>query len=244
MRIFILILSFLLAYNISFSQLYSENVIGLIGSKINIPIYLDSNFESGSDIITIQGVLTLEKPEVFIPEKFKSSNYDLEYNFVRINNSTYNFNLIIRNITKPYKNPVIYLNGEALASSDTICYLLFDGIYINNQQYNEFSSNVILSNYDIPMPYIRLAVLEQNYPNPVNSGNQTTWVYKIDKNSKVIFKMYNLLMKEVFAEDLGDINKGVNEYIFKYSSEFSAGCYWMSLNADSEVVYKKFLIIK
>ncbi|MGE5621122.1 MAG: two-component regulator propeller domain-containing protein [archaeon] len=83
--------------------------------------------------------------------------------------------------------------------------------------------------------------LEQNYPNPFNPATKIK--YSIAKESFVTLRVFNLLGKEVASIVTGRQTTGVYEVSFDGSS-LPSGIYLYRLEAGSNIITKKFVLIK
>ena len=103
---------------------------------------------------------------------------------------------------------------------------------------------MISSSVGPPLPYIRFATLEQNYPNPVPSGTSTTFAYRIDRRSEVVFHIYNLLGQELVTAELGEQELGPHIFVFVPYPTMPTGAYLVRLVTNSGSADKVMHILR
>jgi hypothetical protein len=91
---------------------------------------------------------------------------------------------------------------------------------------------------DIP----RIFNISQNYPNPFNPT--TTIEFTLNKDSKVLLKVYNVLGQEVATLIDGEIQAGILHRVPFDASRLSSGIYFYRLEAKGNVQVKKLVLMK
>lgn len=253
MRRLLFLLLFLQAIqlNASFTSDTARAYIG--GDLARLPITVSTDDSASYRSFEISGYFKLSNPTVFYPENFaivdtlgQVDNIDLHnVNLLRLNDSIYEFKIFLsfHGQAQDYST-YLYLDGTALAGSDSICLVYFDSLVVNNKPNDAAIGTVITESIGTPLPYVRFAVLEPNYPNPVNIGQTTSWAYKIDKNSDVKFYIYDNAGQRKQIGYYPNQSKGV--HVFKYTPEFymCAGGYLIVMETNSGVQTDHFMIIK
>jgi len=227
------------------SQIYSDTARGEVGDEIIVNINIPDSI-SATGINSISGKIFITNPTVFYPDSLSSGNNIIINNneLVRQNDSVWNFNIEIQKPQDSISEVIVKLCGEALAGTDSLCTLRFSDVIMNNFPINDFNAIVITNTSGTPLPYIRFAKLDQNFPNPVPGGSSTKWHYIIDKPSIVEFYIVDYRGKETFLTNLGEQANGIHEYIFTPELGFSSGLYWMKLKTNTGESLVPFIIAK
>jgi hypothetical protein len=84
-------------------------------------------------------------------------------------------------------------------------------------------------------------VLWQNYPNPFNG--QTTIGFKLKTGGRVAVKLYDLLGRKLREIVSAEFSAGSHSILFG-SSDLPSGVYLYTLEAGSEVLVKRMLLVK
>jgi hypothetical protein len=85
----------------------------------------------------------------------------------------------------------IQLYVQALSGNDSLCTLFHQNIRAGTE--NATDTVMIIAVHSlIPLPYIRIATLAENIPNPIERGKQTTWAYRVDKATPVHILLYDI----------------------------------------------------
>ena len=114
----------------------------------------------------------------------------------------------------------------------------------NGEALDTFDALVIISSKGTPLPYIRIARLEPNYPDPVGPGRESKFIYHIDKKSRVQFFLIDILGKRFILEDIPEVRPGTHEFIFRPDLKLPAGAYWVLLSTNSGKAYERIMITK
>jgi hypothetical protein len=225
MKIFLLVF-FLLKISV-FAQ--SDTARGIVGEKVELRLVID---KPDTEIVKISGQFLLSNPTVFYPEEFlKADSVVLK----RENDSVYLFSFSARD--------TIFLKGEALAGSDSLCEISFRNVTIDGIAVGDFKGTIITESIGAPLPYIRFATLEEGFPNPVYRGQEVTWAYRLDKPSNVQFAFYTILGKEILLKDLGEQPLGIRTFSLRPDIDFAAGVYWVRLKTDFGESLQQMMVI-
>ncbi len=244
-NLLIFLLSFILLRNVSESQIVKDTLRGTVGEELCINFSLLNDTTIIGSSMTFRGKFKLSNPTVFYPENLvKNDKHTIaEATIKRFNDSIYTFSIIMNDIAVSDKFIGFSLCGEALAGSDSICVVYFTDDTLNDYDYDNFKCVIITKSIGTPLPYIRFATLEQNYPNPVPGGISTKWFYRIDKTSEIVFSVIDYLGRETVVEKLNEQPEGINEFSLVPSLFFISGLYWLKMTTNSGSVIKPFIIL-
>ena len=172
-------------------------------------------------------------------------NITQDTKITQINDSLYQFELGIGNlaIAFPVDTVTFYLSGELLAGYDTVSYLNFFDVKIDDKAENNFYDTVYSFTKVPELRYIRLARLYEGIPNPVWQGSSITWNYNIDKPSDVIFKVYTISGAVVFEKKIYSL-AGFQQFTLMFDNTYSAGFYFISISTNSGDDFKSFVFLK
>ncbi|MES2764909.1 MAG: T9SS type A sorting domain-containing protein [Bacteroidota bacterium] len=223
----IILFSFFLLKTFAFAQ--SDTAHGIVGEKVELRLIVDKPDE---EIVKISGQFLLSNPTVFYPEEFlKADSVVLK----RENDSVYSFSFSARD--------TIFLKGEALAGSDSVCEISFKNVTIDGIAVSDFKGIIITESIGAPLPYIRPATLIEGFPNPASRGQEITWAYRLDKTSNVTFGFYTLLGKEILLKDLGEQTATIHTFSIIPDVNFAAGVYWVRLFTNSGEALQQMMVI-
>jgi glucuronoarabinoxylan endo-1,4-beta-xylanase len=96
-----------------------------------------------------------------------------------------------------------------------------------------------------PQPFVlpKNIELEQNYPNPFSSS--TVISYKLNKQSDVSIKIFDILGREVRAMKIGSQMLGTHQLVWdgkdNYGNKLATGIYFYQLQTGSETFVKKMI---
>jgi len=231
-------LLFLLLPALAGAQIAVDTVRGVVGKTVGVPIRLAPGGGNGwENPVTLSGRIRLSNPTAFYPQRFIAPAGDSVVNFTlrAEKDSIYIFSLTVRrdSIGRTAGDTLVYLAGEALAGSDSVCILRFEILSLDGSPVAGATGAVITQSIGTPLPYVRFATLEQNYPNPVSRGRRTTFAYRIDKRSDVRFHIYNLMGQELFVAQVGDTDIGPHLFVFVPEPTMPAGAYLIRLVTNS-----------
>lgn len=140
---------------------------------------------------------------------------------------------------------LFFLQGKALAGNDSLCRLQFLALTVNDTlNFTPFSLLLISRSVGPPLPYIRFATLEQNYPNPVPAAGSTIFPYRIDKASDVQFVLYDITGRSEVVGSLKNVPAGVHQFVFFPESKFMTGAYRMRMITSSGEASRRLLIVR
>lgn len=242
-----LLLALLLGAAPARAQIVIDTARGLVGQKVRVPLHLTADsVESG--FLTLTATMQLSNPTVFYPERFTAPSGDsvIGSTMRQVKDSIYEVSFTIQRSggARSGGDTLIYLDGEALAGSDSICIIDFTRISVDGNELHSASGIVITRSIGPPLPYVRFAILEQNYPNPVPRGGSTTWAYRIDKRSDVRFHFYNVLGEELMVVQLGDQDIGPHTYLFTPQLDMPTGAYLVRLVTNSGSADKLMMVLR
>ncbi len=211
---------------------------GLVGEQVRMPIVLRG---TGGEVV-VRGVLALGNPTVFYPERFVEVRTGalLSSHLSRLTDSTWSVELRLR-----YQpgDTVCSLVGEALAGSASQCSLVLQDIEADAMPWPDAAGVVSVTSIGTPLPYVRFARLEPNFPNPAVRGQTTTWVYRIDKASDVRIVLYNLGGRTVDVLSFGVQKPGVYRVPYRVSGQMATGLYWAQLVTASGLSSQPFVVV-
>lgn len=194
---------------------------------------------------SITGKIILENPTMFFPDSLANSGLTEIYNYslTRENDSEYNFSFDYT-LTNKANILEFSLCGLALAGNDSL-----SKIYIHNLTpifYHFEDKEITLKSTSIggELPYLRMPILWDIYPNPVRPIQEVTCKYRIDNTQHIIFKIFDFQGKMISEFDLGDVSRGTHNFTFMTNYYYSSGVYILQLETKKHKLNQKFLIIK
>ena len=195
------------------SQIRVDTARGLVGKEIDLPLSYngEENLDSGR-VISLVSDFQLTRPTVFYPQAFRpgASLTILDSVLERFTDSTWSFTLSLQvERTLRKGDTLALLAGEALAGTDSTTLLLFTNVRIDDQPVPDMTGTIIAESIGTRLPYVRFALLDPGRPNPATTGETVRWGFRIDKESEVYFKIYDILGREVSVKDFGVLQKGV-----------------------------------
>ena len=252
MKFFIYTLLILLSLRLNAADFVSDTARANVSEYISLPLNISVE---GANVkqISITGEFKLSNPTVFYPEYFEINdsvgnlygavieNYKLE----RHNDSMYSFELNI-GFENGQDSPEILVChcGEALAGSDSICYVDYYDVQINSEGIPGTTGTIIIQSIGPPLPYVRFARLERNYPNPIGRGETTKWVYRIDKKSRVRFYLFDSAGQEKQIGDFPGMEIGIHEFNYTPDYTMCTGSYILLMVTNSGTEMDNFIILK
>lgn len=245
-RILKILIFVILAIESSFAQFSAINIKELIGTTIKIPVIYNDSL-SQNKLIHFQSDLFIKNPTVFYPEKIvQSKDYTLQNDsLIRLTDSTYHlkFDLILES-EFIVGDTLFYIQGELLAGSSTITQLSFTKVKLDDSLMEDFSSQV--ENYSSAgiITYHRFPHIFEYYPNPVNVGDKSTWVYYIDKDSDIKIWLCDLRWKQILLEEKKNVEKGIHVFEYFPTIEISMGLYWLMIETNLGYMTEPIFIIK
>lgn len=243
-----LLLLLLLAHTPARAQIVADTTHGVVGKTVQATFRLATNGNDYHGVMTLRGTMQLSNPTVFYPERFIAPEGDsvIAFELKGVKDSIYTISVTLRrdSTNSTRGDTLFYLAGEALAGSDSICRLTFRDITINEMAGNIAPGAIITRSIGPPLPYVRFAILEQNYPNPVPRGGTTKWAFRIDKRSDVRFSFYNLLSEELFTVNLGDLDIGPHTFTLTPQLDMPTGVYLVRMTTNSGSVDQVMHILR
>jgi hypothetical protein len=230
------------------AQLVVGDARGLVGQEVRVPLRYIGPRDS-LDSISVSGSLHLSNATVFFPERFTDTTGTTLANWrlQRLSDSTYNFSFTVAIVPPTNGSPgdtIAYLAGEALAGFDSVCIVTLSDLSINGDSAIDASGRIVTTSIGTPLPYVRFATLERNYPNPIRSGEKTTWAYRIDKPSQVIFRFYNLIGEERITADLGDQPAGIHTFSLTPTIETATGMYIVRMETSTGDAFQFMHVVR
>lgn len=211
---------------------------GNVGERVRIPVSLMRS----ADSLVVQARVVLGNPTVLYPEGIVATGNGrlLSARVQRLSDSVHTVEFVLVGATT---GVVCYLVGEALAGSASTCRLTLRNIEVNGEQWETTEAVVTVQSVGTPLPYVRFARLEQNYPNPAQRGQSTTWAYNIDKGSVVQLVLYTLTGKEIEHFQLGYQELGIRRFSYIVPHEMATGVYFARLITNSGNSFQPFVVV-
>lgn len=238
MRFFTFLFVLLTIASSAHAQLVVGQGRGTVGERVRIPI----SAERAVDTLAVHCTIALSNPTVLYPEHFADAgNGTLVSSAVqRVNDSLYTAEFVVAGATT---GVVCYLVGEALAGSDSTCRVTLRDIQMRGEQWQPTQALLTVTSIGTPLPYVRFARLEQNYPNPAQRGQSTTWAYNIDKSGNVQMIFYTLTGKAIQHFHLGYQEHGVHRFTYTIPVDMATGVYLARLVAVSGNSFQYFVVV-
>ena len=218
-------------------QVRVDTARGLVGKEVSLLFRYDGDqsLDSGS-VIDIGGDFQLTHPTVFYPQVFRPGSKVslIDSTLDSSTDSTWSFSLSLLLHDGVEKGDTLFLlSGEALAGTDSTTLLLFRNLTFAGETFPDMIGTIITESIGPRLPYVRFAVLDPGRPNPTTTGVKVTWGFRIDKESEVIFKIYDVLGQEVNVQDLGVLDKGVYINTFTPDITIPSGMFIVRLITNS-----------
>ncbi len=251
MRVVLHLLSLLwllLLSAVASAQITVDTARAVVGTSIALSVRIEPGATTWANPLRLSGRIRLSNPTVFFPQRFAAPAGDTVLNSALSaeNDSTYTFSVMLRRDSahRSAGDTLFYLIGEALAGSDSLCVLRFENLLLADMPSGDAIGAVIIRSIGPPLPYIRFATLEQNYPNPVPHATATTFAYRIDKRSDVRFIIYTMLGQELVIAQLGEQAIGPHLFIFRPDPTMPTGQYMVRLVTNSGSAVKMMQILR
>lgn len=230
------------------AQMFCDSAEAYIGKTPLISkIGISKSIVSSADTNIITFDILLSNPTVLYPDSIIFDYNNLTYIesvLERQNDSVYT--AYLKFLVKKDNDTNVFVNlySTALAGNDSLATLSFINVKHNNKVLPDFRGHVKVISIGTPLPYIRFAFLDQNYPNPVRAGESTTWKYYLDRESGVTMTMYNILGQATSIYESEKETKGNHYFIQHFDSFFAAGLYYMKLKTDIGTSTVPFFVFK
>lgn len=247
MRLLFTMLLLLATAAVARAQLGTDTTRAIVGQEARVAMRYDGSVAALPGEVTVSGWLLLGNPTVFLPQRLLASGGDtlVKTKLTRKTDSIYTFEITLRLAPGRRAGDTLFeLAGEALAGSDSLCALRFWSVTIGDHLADNVTGLIISSSVGTPFPYVRFATLEQNYPNPVPAGSGTTWAYRIDKPSRVIFRIYDMSLREMIYADLGDQPLGIHTFTLADLSPLANGAYVVRMTTSSGEAHRFMHVLR
>ncbi len=187
----------------------------------------------------ISGEIHISNPFVLYIEEIyinnKSANIEVNYN-------TVNFDLTID--LMPDQILTFKINMIALAGNDSICYLTIRSFLVNGSAIDTLNSVIFIKNPFFNDIYIRLAWIEDIYPNPAFASNEFFILFNIDSDSESNLEFYDINGRLSYEYSLGLCKSGLNLKKIPFQNNISVGLYYIQLKTNSGVDFRKIIIYR
>ncbi|MBC8145722.1 MAG: T9SS type A sorting domain-containing protein [bacterium] len=229
------------------AQVFADTARGLVGKEVQLALRVDEPVDS-ADSISLRGSFLLSNPTVFFPERFVAGSRTTirAFELMRVNDSVYQFNVVValNDRRLSIDDTLCLLAGEALAGYDTISAVRFTGLRANDGPATNATGTIITTSVGTPAPYIRHATLQQGYPNPARRYQTVTWAFRIDKESDVIFAIYNLTGQRISHRELGTLPPGIYTETFNVEFDVPTGTYPVELTTNTGIARGWMNVVK
>jgi hypothetical protein len=229
---------------IGYAQLYIDDKQFDLGSYDCLWISSEDSIINSFKVLEIRGRFKLSDQYLFYPERFISSeNYVLtDQSLFRVNDSLYSFNFDLTILEDdPFSDILFYLCGYALADRDSICFVKFYDISINDVTFEDFTGRIIIKTENGSIPYIRMPQLKV-LENPV-SANEIMVEAILWQDSDVSFFVYDITGKLMNLDKYEGINAGKRQFNLNIG-HLSSGVYIIIMYTDHGSTSERFLLHK
>ncbi|MFZ4568448.1 MAG: T9SS type A sorting domain-containing protein [Bacteroidota bacterium] len=94
-----------------------------------------------------------------------------------------------------------------------------------------------------PLPYIRIAAVSDNIPNPVSIYQITTWFYRIDRPSDISIQILDILGRIIYKEKFFQAFSGQYQWSWEILPYIqSPGVYFFHIQTNSGEIVKKWSV--
>lgn len=238
--------AFLLLCSTAVAQFSADTARGLVGKEVVLSFLHRGGALEAGQIVTLRGDLELSNSTVFFPQVFRGSGGAIaDTVFERFNDSTYSFRLTMQIEKNVLPGDTLFaLAGEALTGSDSVTEVRFSNLFMNEVPFASFTAVILTQSIGPPFPYVRFAVLDPGRPNPTRPGLTVTWGFRIDRQSDVTFKIYDLVGKEVAVQELGTLDNGVYVNTFTPDFFFPSGMFIVRLISNSGDAFQVMHVVR
>ena len=153
-------------------------------------------------------------------------------------NNLYNDSIIF--FTKEIGKVNVYISP--LAGTDSITTMHIQ-IIQNRAIILDTVQQVYVQSLYTPLPYIRIAAVSDNIPNPVSIHQITTWFYRIDRPSDISIQILDILGRIIYKENFFQAFSGQYQWsweILRYIQ--SPGVYFFHIQTNSGEIVKKWSV--
>ena len=153
-------------------------------------------------------------------------------------NSLYNDSIIF--FTKEIGKVNVYISP--LAGTDSITTMHIQ-IIQNRAIILDTVQQVFVKSLYTPLPYIRIAAVSDNIPNPVSIHQITTWFYRIDRPSDISIQILDILGRIIYKEKFFQAFSGQYQWSWEILPYIqSPGVYFFHIQTNSGEIVKKWSV--
>ena len=153
-------------------------------------------------------------------------------------NSLYNDSIIF--FTKEIGKVNVYISP--LAGTDSITTMHIQ-IIQNRAIILDTIQQVYVQSLYTPLPYIRIAAVSDNIPNPVSIHQITTWFYRIDRPSDISIQILDILGRIIYKEKFFQAFSGQYQWSWEILPYIqSPGVYFFHIQTNSGEIVKKWSV--
>ena len=153
-------------------------------------------------------------------------------------NSLYNDSIIF--FTKEIGKVNVYISP--LAGTDSITTMHIQ-ITQNRAIILDTVQQVFVKSLYTPLPYIRIAAVSDNIPNPVSTHQITTWFYRIDRPSDISIQILDILGRTLYKEKFFQAFSGQYQWSWEILPYIqSPGVYFFHIQTNSGEIVKKWSV--
>ena len=153
-------------------------------------------------------------------------------------NSLYNDSIIF--FTKEIGKVNVYISP--LAGTDSITTMHIQ-IIQNRAIILDTVQQVFVKSLYTPLPYIRIAAVSDNIPNPVSTHQITTWFYRIDRPSDISIQILDILGRTLYKEKFFQAFSGQYQWSWEILPYIqSPGVYFFHIQTNSGEIVKKWSV--
>ena len=153
-------------------------------------------------------------------------------------NSLYNDSIIF--FTKEIGKVNVYISP--LAGTDSITTMHIQ-ITQNRAIILDTVQQVFVKSLYTPLPYIRIAAVSDNIPNPVSTHQITTWFYRIDRPSDISIQILDILGRIIYKEKFFQAFSGQYQWSWEILPYIqSPGVYFFHIQTNSGEIVKKWSV--
>ncbi len=153
-------------------------------------------------------------------------------------NSLYNDSIIF--FTKEIGKVNVYISP--LAGTDSITTMHIQ-IIQNRAIILDTVQQVFVKSLYTPLPYIRIAAVSDNIPNPVSIHQITTWFYRIDRPSDISIQILDILGRTLYKEKFFQAFSGQYQWSWEILPYIqSPGVYFFHIQTNSGEIVKKWSV--
>lgn len=220
------------------AEMRCDDFSGSVGDVIALRIEVDS-LKKGDDLTF---TLHIANPTVFYFDSLRTSQagLDFKYSIYQLDYQNIEFRIQINESLSDTTRFEMY--GELLAGSTSKTMLYFLDVTVNKQVIGDISITIDTGN-DVLLTYARPLKIDNNYPNPVQRFQETTWKYYLDQPTDLVITIYDNLGKIILFHEEHIGNRGVFEFNFTPEDKIDTGVYYFTIDSNFGTVTKKFVVM-